>query len=67
MPASILHPRYAEPHLTELLVDSLVVLIHGPCQWGRIMLARRKVGKLAGYAYINFYNLRGLGCWPDTL
>lgn len=53
MPEPPLFPRYAEPHLTEALGDSPVVLIHGPRQCGKTTLAQ-VVGKRLGYAYVSF-------------
>ena len=47
------YPRFAEPRLTEALVDTPVVLIHGPRQCGKTTLARR-VGEARGYSYFNF-------------
>lgn len=48
-----LHQRFAESALAEALVDSPVVLIHGPRQCGKSTLARMLGGKL-GYAYTSF-------------
>lgn len=53
MPEVALYPRFAEPHLTEALADSPVVLIHGPRQCGKTTLARA-VGRRMGHAYISF-------------
>ena len=44
--------RFAEPHLTEALADSPVVLIHGPRQCGKTTLAQ-VVGDRMGYAYLS--------------
>ena len=48
-----LYPRYAGPRLQEALVDSPVVLIHGPRQCGKTTLARA-VGEPLGYEYVTF-------------
>ena len=40
MPDKALYPRFAEPRLTEALVDSPIVLIHGPRQCGKTTLAQ---------------------------
>lgn len=53
MPEPGLYPRYAAPRLKEALVDSPVVLIHGPRQCGKTTLARA-VGDRLGYAYLTF-------------
>lgn len=48
-----LHPRYARIRLEEALLDTPVVLVHGPRQCGKSTLARL-VGDAAGYTYITF-------------
>lgn len=48
-----LYPRYAGPRLQEALVDSPVVLIHGPRQCGKTTLARA-VAEPLGYEYVTF-------------
>ncbi|MEN9577462.1 MAG: hypothetical protein RJA70_471 [Pseudomonadota bacterium] len=48
-----LYPRYAEARLSEALVDSPVVLIHGPRQCGKTTLAQ-VLGKRLNYAYLTF-------------
>ncbi len=48
-----LHARFLLPRLTEALVDTPVVLIHGPRQCGKTTLARQ-VGDAEGYAYLSF-------------
>ena len=53
MTDAALYPRFLLPRLTEALVDTPVVLIHGPRQCGKTTLARQ-VGDAAGYAYISF-------------
>ena len=53
MPDKALYPRFAESRLTEALVDSPIVLIHGPRQCGKTTLAQI-VGERKGYAYVNF-------------
>lgn len=53
MPEAALYPRYAEPLLREALLDSPVVLIHGPRQCGKTTLARA-VGDHLSYAYVTF-------------
>ena len=47
----VLYPRYARIRLEEALVDTPVVLVHGPRQCGKTTLARI-VGDAAGYTYI---------------
>ncbi len=53
MPDLPFYPRYAEPRLTEALIDSPVVLIHGPRQCGKTTLAQM-VGEPKGYTYLSF-------------
>ena len=53
MPDKALYPRFAEPRLTEALVDSPIVLIHGPRQCGKTTLAQI-IGERKGYAYVSF-------------
>ena len=53
MPDKALYPRFAEPRLTEALVDSPIVLIHGPRQCGKTTLAQI-IGGRKGYAYVSF-------------
>jgi predicted AAA+ superfamily ATPase len=48
-----LYPRCAEARLLEALVDSPVVLLHGPRQCGKTTLAR-VAGEPRGYAYYSF-------------
>jgi uncharacterized protein len=48
-----LYPRYVRPRLLEALVDSPVVLLHGPRQCGKTTLARM-VGDELGFAYFTF-------------
>ena len=47
------YPRLVEPRLKEALADSPVVLIQGPRQCGKTMLAQM-AGETAGYAYFSF-------------
>jgi predicted AAA+ superfamily ATPase len=53
VPEAALYPRYAEPRLREALLDSPVVLIHGPRQCGKTTLAQ-VVGDRLSYAYVTF-------------
>ncbi len=53
MPEAALYPRFAEPRLREALLDSPVVLVHGPRQCGKTTLAR-VVGDHLSYAYVTF-------------
>ncbi len=53
MPTVDLYARFAEPRLTDALVDTPAVLIHGPRQCGKTTLARM-VGEDRGYVYFNF-------------
>src|SRR5688500_8840235 len=48
-----LYRRLAEPRLTEALVDTPVILIHGPRQCGKTTLALQ-VAKRRGYRYYTF-------------
>lgn len=48
-----LHPRFTESALAEALLDSPVVLLHGPRQCGKSTLAQM-LGDKQGYAYISF-------------
>ncbi len=48
-----IYPRYLHPRVTEALVDSPVVLIHGPRQCGKTTLARL-VGDEEGFSYFTF-------------
>ncbi|MCF8083187.1 MAG: ATP-binding protein [Deltaproteobacteria bacterium] len=48
-----LYPRYIRPRVMEALVDSPVVLIHGPRQSGKTTLSRL-VGDELGFAYLSF-------------
>ena len=48
-----LYARYLKPHVIEALIDSPVVLIHGPRQCGKTTLARQ-VGDAAGFTYLSF-------------
>jgi len=53
VPEAALYPRFAEPRLREALLDSPVVLIHGPRQCGKTTLARL-VGEQMAYTYVTF-------------
>lgn len=53
MPADRLYPRFAESSLTEALIDTPVVLIHGPRQCGKTTLAQA-VGRKQHRAYFSF-------------
>lgn len=53
MTAPRLYPRLVEAALTEALLDSPVVLIHGPRQCGKSTLAQI-LGDKQGYAYFSF-------------
>ncbi|MEW5947299.1 MAG: ATP-binding protein [bacterium] len=48
-----LYPRFARRRLEEALMDTPVVLVHGPRQCGKTTLSRM-VGDAAGYEYITF-------------
>ena len=48
-----IYQRLVEPRLQEALADSPVVLIQGPRQCGKTMLAQM-AGETAGYAYFSF-------------
>lgn len=50
---SLFYSRYIEQSLYESLLDSPVVLIHGPRQCGKSTLAR-KIGDQSGYKYYTF-------------
>ncbi len=50
MPDNPLYPRYAETRLEEALLDSPVVLVHGPRQCGKTTLVR-ELGESLGYTY----------------
>lgn len=53
MTAPATYARLVRARLTESLVDTPVVLVHGPRQCGKTTLARA-VGDKAGYAYVSF-------------
>lgn len=53
MSGETVYERFAQPHLIEALSDTPVVLVHGPRQCGKTMLARA-VGDARGYAYFSF-------------
>ena len=53
MAAKLYYPRFIETSLAEALLDTPVVLIHGPRQCGKTTLAQR-FGKARGYAYFSF-------------
>jgi len=48
-----LYPRYLQPRVIEALVDTPVVLIHGPRQCGKTTLARQ-VGDAEEFTYLSF-------------
>ncbi len=48
-----LYPRFSADRLKEALVDTPVVLIHGPRQTGKTTLAKL-VGEPLGYSYFSF-------------
>jgi hypothetical protein len=48
-----LYPRYARVRLEEALIDTPVVLVHGPRQCGKTTLTQM-VGNANGYTYITF-------------
>lgn len=50
-----LYPRFARSGVEEALLDSPVVLIHGPRQCGKTTLAKA-VGEALGFAYYSFDN-----------
>lgn len=50
---STLYPRYARVRLEEALLDTPVVLVHGPRQCGKTTLTQM-VGAASGYTYITF-------------
>lgn len=50
-----LHPRFARSRVEEALLDSPVVLIHGPRQCGKTTLAKA-VGDEPGFGYFSFDN-----------
>jgi len=50
-----LYPRYLESRIREALLDSPVVLIHGPRQCGKTTLAQL-IGDELGYTYFTFDN-----------
>lgn len=60
MSADSLHHRFATHALTEALVDSPVVLIHGPRQCGKTTLALG-IAQSRGYAYFSFDDAVALG------
>lgn len=51
MNTPVTYPGMLQPRLTETLADTPVVLIHGPRQCGKTMLAGA-VGDLARYATV---------------
>lgn len=53
MPDPAFHKRFLLPRLAEALVDTPVVLVHGPRQCGKTTLARQ-LGDAGGYAYVSF-------------
>ena len=54
MPDKALYPRFAEPRLTEALVDSPIVLIHGPRQCGKTTLAQMNLVGERAMRYVSF-------------
>lgn len=48
-----LFPRFSSRHVLQALLDSPVVLIHGPRQCGKTTLARM-IGDQAGFSYLTF-------------
>lgn len=48
-----LYPRYLQPRVIDSLVDSPVVLIHGPRQCGKTTLAHQ-IGDVEGFTYLSF-------------
>lgn len=53
MPEAPLHDRFVRPRLSEALLDSPVVLVHGPRQCGKTTLART-LGDAGGFSYLSF-------------
>lgn len=60
MAGAELYPRFARSRLEEALIDTPVVLVHGPRQCGKTTLARQ-VGDTAGYVYLSFDDTVVLG------